>query len=169
MLANIKDNWRYLIFSFFIVSISAWFIEIFYSILFRFKFVLPGTLTGPWCPIYGITFLFLLICIDKKRSPILNFIIAFILAGIIEYLASYISEEIFNNVIWDYSNYLFNINGRICLRMSLIFASLGFSMIYYIESLLRQFYLYLGNKVNTIDFILTIFFICDILINIFFI
>ena len=60
----------------------------------------------------------------------------------VEYIASYISGEIFNNVIWDYSEYIFNINGRICLEMSLMFAALGLFIVYFIEPLIYKFYIY---------------------------
>ena len=37
-----------------------------------------------------------------------------------EYLTSYLMENIFNARWWDYSNKPFNINGRICLSNALL-------------------------------------------------
>lgn len=165
----IKRNWEYIVFSFYFVSICSWFIEILYSLIFRFKFVLPGTLSGPWCPVYGTTFIALLLFVNKKDSKVYNFVKIFVIATIIEYLASYISGEIFNNVIWDYTGKFLNINGRVCLGMSLIFAVMGYVMMYYIEPTLRRIYIMLGNKAKIFNVILVICFLLDIFINIFFI
>lgn len=166
----IKRYWEYLIFSFFFVSIGAWFLEILYSLIVRSKFVLPGgTLTGPWCPVYGITFLVALLFVNKKDNRIYNFIKIFLLATIVEYLASFISGEIFHNVIWDYSNRFMNINGRVCFEMSFLFGILGYFMMYTIEPWLRRVYIGLGNKVKVINSIFVLSFLLDIFINIFFI
>ena len=93
----------------------------------------------------------------------------FVIATIVEYLASYISGEIFNNVIWDYTGRFLNINGRVCLGMSLIFAIMGYLMMYYIEPVLRRIYIMLGDKAKMLDIILVSCFLLDIFINIFFI
>lgn len=169
MMKFIKKNWEYVIFSFFFVSISCWFIEILFSLIFRSKLVLPGTLSGPWCPVYGTTFLALLLFVSKKDDRIYNFVKIFVIATIVEYLASYISGEIFNNVIWDYTGRFLNINGRVCLDMSLIFAIMGYLMMYYIEPVLRRIYIMLGDKAKMLDIILVSCFLLDIFINIFFI
>lgn len=169
MIKFIKRNLEYIIFSFFCVSISAWFLEIVYSLITRNKFVLPGTLTGPWCPVYGTTFLVVLLLMNKKDNCIYNFIKIFLIATFIEYSASFISGEIFNNVIWDYSNRFININGRVCLEMSLIFGILGYIMMYTIEPWLRRKYIYLGNKIKIINIAFISLFLLDIFVNIFFI
>lgn len=165
----IKRYFDYLIFSFFTVSICAWLAEILYSLIVRSKLVLPGTLSGPWCPIYGVTFLLLLLLVDNKDNRLYNFIKIFIIASITEYVSSYISGEIFNNVIWDYSDRFLNINGRICLEMSLIFSILGYFMMYFLEPVLRRIYISIGRKVKIINIICISLFLLDILINIFFI
>ncbi len=159
----------YIIFSFFFTSIISWFIEIFYSFVLYNHLVFPGTLLGPWCPIYGVSFVLLLLCINKSKSPIYNYIKTFFVVSVVEYIASYISGEIFNNVIWDYSEYIFNINGRICLEMSLMFAALGLFIVYFIEPLIYKLYIKFDKFINFLNFIFTFFFILDIMINIFFV
>lgn len=161
--------WKYIIFSFFVISIGAWFLEILYSLVVREKFVLPGTLSGPWCPIYGTTFLILLFFVESKDSRIYNFVKIFVIASIVEYLSSFISGEIFHNVIWDYSNRFININGRICFGMSFLFGIMGYVMMYYIEPRIRRVFLFLNQKVTIFNILFTSLFILDIFINIFFI
>lgn len=167
MMKFLKRNYNYIIFSFFMVSIGSWFLEILFSLILKEKIVFPGTLSGPWCPIYGTTFLFLLLFIRKKDSKILNFIKVFVIATLIEYISSYISGEIFHHVIWDYTGYFLNINGRVCFEMSMLFGIMGYLMIYFIEPFLRRYYLKLGRKVTKINFLFLILFISDILVNIF--
>ena len=169
MIKFIKRHWDYLIFSFFCVSIAAWFLEILYSLVIRCKFVLPGTLAGPWCPVYGTTFLALLLFVQKKDNPVYNFVKILVIASIVEYLASFISGEIYHHVIWDYSDRFMNINGRICLGMSFLFTILGYIMIYYLEPWLRRIYVNLGRKVSKINLVFISCFLFDIFINIFFI
>lgn len=161
--------WKYIIFSFFVVSIGAWLLEILYSLVVRAKFVLPGTLSGPWCPVYGTTFLMLLLFIKRKDNPVCNFIKIFVIASIVEYLASFISDEIFHNVIWDYSHRFVNINGRVCFGMSFLFGILGYLMMYYVEPWVRRIFLFLDCKITVINFLFVTLFLLDILINIFFI
>ena len=169
MIKFVRRYYEYIIFSFFMVSISTWLLEIFYSLFFRGKLVLPGTLTGPWCPIYGTTFVLLLLFIHLKDHKLLNFIKIFLIATIVEYVSSYISGEIFHHVIWDYSARPFNINGRVCLEMSLLFSAMGYFMMYYLEPSLRRIYIHLGDRTKIWNLIFIIGFFSDILINIFFI
>lgn len=166
MFKYLKNNFAYMLFSFFFVSMNAWLLEIFYSFIFRSRFILPGVLYGPWCPIYGITFIVLMLIINKDDKKIHNIFKIFIVSIIAEYLASFISDKIFHNIIWDYSNYLFNINGRVCMHMSILFTLLGYIMLYYIEPLLRRIYNKLDKECNIINVELLCLFIFDIFLKI---
>ena len=63
-------------------------------------------------------------------------------------------EKLFNARWWDYSNFKFNLNGRICLRNSVLFGVLGLLLIYTInpfisnEVLLPSEALSYGDKIN---------------------
>ena len=166
MVKYLKKNFTYMLFSFFFVSIVAWLLEMLYSYIFRSKFILPGVLYGPWCPIYGFTFLVLMFITDKKDKSIHNVFKIFIVSIIIEYLASLISDKLFHNIIWDYSNYYFNINGRVCMHMSLLFTLLGYVMVYYIEPLLRKLYNKLDREANIIITLLFCLFVFDLSLKI---
>ena len=70
----------------------------------------------PLIPIYGFAALFIIIVADKVGySTWKIFIIGFLVASIVEYVCSYIQEKIFKTKSWDYSNFKFNLNGRINL------------------------------------------------------
>lgn len=169
MIKFIKRYYGYIIFSFFSISIGAWFLEMLFSLIVRSKFVLPGTLSGPWCQIYGVTFILLLLFLKKKDNVLYNFVKIFLIATVVEYISSFISGEIFHNVIWDYSGYFLNINGRVCFGMSFLFALLGSFMMYFIEPWLRRLYIKLGGVIKVFNIVCTILFISDIIVNIFWI
>ena len=164
----IKDNYKYLTFCFFVISILGWILELLYSLFLRGKLVNPGVLTGPWCQIYGVCFLLIIILVKKNHNKIYNIFKIFLIASLLEYISSYISDVFFNHIIWEYSNYPLNINGRICLHMSLIFTLFGYIMIYVINPFLSK--IYLKNKItyNKISLILSILFCLDIILNIIF-
>lgn len=91
------------------------------------KFVKTGFLYGPFSPIYGfgaLAIYFFEIYFGGLGLPI-KFIAYFFIPTGIEYLSSYGLEKIFNLRLWDYSRYHFNINGRICLRVSLTWLALA--------------------------------------------
>lgn len=166
MFSSIKRDFNYYVFSFFVVSIGMWILEILYSFIIRYKLVNPGFLFGPWCPIYGTGFLFCLLFINKKDNCILNFIKIFIVLGLVEFITSYLVELFTNKLIWNYSDYYFNINGRVCLHMTIIFAVIGYTIIYGIEPMMKK--LYNRVKVKYISYVALILFICDIIASCFF-
>lgn len=151
MISFIKENKDYLILSFFIVSIMCWIFEIFFSLIDRFKFVVPGAWYGPYCPIYGLAFIIILLVTQKKANLFVNGLKIFIAVSVVEYLISFISSEMFNNIIWDYHNEFLNINGRICLEMSLIFTLFGLVAIYLVDPALRRIYNDFNSKVKIIN------------------
>ena len=161
----IKNNYNYLLFSFFLVSIIFWFIEILYSLIFRNSFILPGAWYGPYCPIYGLTFILLLMVFNKNGNIILNIIKIALTVSIMEYVVSFISEKLFNNIIWDYSDKFLNLNGRICLEMSLIFTIAGLIMMYLFAPITEKIYKKHSNIIKYTNIILSIIMIIDIVIT----
>ena len=160
-----NKNYNYLLFSFFLVSIVFWFIEIIYSLIFRNTFVLPGAWYGPYCPIYGLTFVSLLFIFKKNGSFILNTIKIALTVTVMEYVISFISEKIFNNIIWDYSDKFLNLNGRICLEMSLAFTIAGLIMMYLFVPITEKLYKKHSNFIKYTNMILSIIMIIDIVIT----
>ena len=76
-----------------------------------------GLLFGPFIQVYGVGLVayYLVISNIKNKSYKKIFLITMLLGGIVEYLFSYFQEKWFGTVSWDYSNLLFNINGRTSL------------------------------------------------------
>ena len=163
-----KKGFCYYLYIFFSISIFAWILEILYSLIFRSKLVSPGVLIGPWCPIYGTCGLLFFIFTKKEDMLMLNFTKIFLAAAFIEYLFSYISEKLYNHIIWNYSKYMFNINGRICLHMTLLFTVMGLIFMYVIEPFLRKKYKSMEKVLNIVSVILLVLFILDWGVNIFY-
>ncbi|MGL4992266.1 MAG: putative ABC transporter permease [Sarcina sp.] len=121
---------------FFIYSFLGWCCEVVYCSDFsKREFINRGMLRGPICPIYGVGACILIFFIYKfKKNFLLVFILGMIIASIVEYIASFILEKIFNTRWWHYETYAFNLNGRICLLNSILFGILSIILIRYIHT-----------------------------------
>ena len=81
-----------------------------------------GFLNGFLCPIYGHGALLVLYCLHGGfKNPVLTFIFGAIVTSVLEYFTSWIMEKLFHMRWWDYSQYKFQINGRVCLLNSACF------------------------------------------------
>ena len=74
-----------------------------------------GLLFGPFIQVYGIGLIIYYLIIPHAKTNMQIFVGSMILGGVTEYLFSYFQERFFGTVSWDYSNLLFNINGRTSL------------------------------------------------------
>jgi len=141
--------------------------EVVYTFIRERKFVNRGFLKGPYCPIYGLGCVFLSIVLTNfNKNIFLLFIITFTLCFILEYMTSLVLEKIFHLRWWDYSNYKFNINGRVCLETILPFSIIGIIAIKYINPLLLEFIDSLSKYfLITISVVLICLFIFDLVIS----
>ena len=115
-----------LIMYFLIYAFLGWVLETFYGILVLGHFVKRGFLFGPLCPIYGFgAVIFILIFDGLKGHNVKKFFISMIVFSIFEFVASWILEMVFNLRWWDYSDAMFNIQGRICLSFSILWGLAG--------------------------------------------
>lgn len=86
------------------------------------KLVNRGFLFGPICPIYGVGFILITWLLSKYQNDlIILFLMGALITSAIEYYTSYVLELIFHNRWWDYSYRKDNVNGRICLKNSVLF------------------------------------------------
>ncbi len=115
------------IISYFVVySFLGWCIESLYKTVIEKKPINSGFLYGPCCPIYGFGALIMLIFLKNFSNNItLLFIVAFLVLSIWEYIVSWLLEKTFKTKYWDYSNYKFNVRGRVCLLNSCFWGILG--------------------------------------------
>ena len=126
-----------------------------------------GFLLGPYCPIYGVGavggYLFLSGYADE---PIALFTLAMVGATIIEYLTSYLMEKIFKARWWDYTKEPFNIEGRVCLKNSVLFGIMGLLFVYFVKPFYENAVtLVSDNTLIIMSIICSLIFITDMIVS----
>lgn len=150
-------------FSLFIIySFIGWTMEVVWNLFTDKKLVNRGFLIGPYCPIYGVGCLLLIILLGRfKSDPVLLFFMSIIVCSILEYSTSYIMEKLFKARWWDYSEYKFNLNGRICAATMIPFGILGVLVVYYLNPFVSKFvpfndiFFYITFILFTMDFVVS--------------
>ncbi len=115
---------------FMVYSLMGWVYE---SILTVFKdghWEKRGFLFGPICPIYGVGAVSISLIATYMPSQYVStnwkiFLISFVGSFVLEYVTSYVLEQLFHAVWWDYSSLPLNLHGRSSLPSSLIFGITG--------------------------------------------
>lgn len=152
---------------FIILSFCGYIAEVVYCSILCKRFVNRGFLFGPVCPIYGVGGLLIIILLNKYNSdPLIVFLVGMLITSVIEYYTSYLLEKLFHNKWWDYSNRKDSINGRVCLKNSLLFGIGSLAIIYIAYPLINKLLGYLSNRMIIIlGSILLIIFIIDIIFS----
>lgn len=123
-------TFEHLFFWFLIYSFIGWVYEsILVSILER-RLINRGFVNGPLCPIYGAGAVLFIVFLGRIDNPLIVFVLAMLGASIMEYFTSWAMEKMFHARWWDYSNFKFNLNGRICLIGAIVFGLLGLFVVY---------------------------------------
>ena len=153
---------------FVLYSFLGWLCETIYCSIGSKKFINRGFLNGPFCPIYGTGALLVIDVFMKYKDDLVAlFILSMVVTSVVEYITSYLLEKIFNLQLWDYSTYSFNLNGRVCLKNSLMFGVLSIAAVEVIHPAVESFL----NKLPywflvTFTGILVVYFICDVFITV---
>ena len=160
-------NFAKVVLLFFLGGIFGGLLEIGYQLVTSDHIVLGGFLYGPFRPIYGFGFL-IIYMIGKKvnKNPLLVFIVSFIVCSIFEYSVSYLLEVVFNKSWWNYENFYLNINGRICLMVSLFWGLLGLLFVNLLVPIYERVYEKLNQKFVCVFLIIsTIIYIVDSILS----
>lgn len=90
-----------------------------------------GFLNGPVCPVYGFGALVVILAFWWEPGiRVWNlFFSSMVLTCTLEYLTSWAMEKLFHARWWDYSQYRFNINGRVCLLGAVAFGAFSVLLI----------------------------------------
>ena len=129
-----------LIFSyFFIYAVIGWICEVIYCSIPQKRFINRGFLNGPYCPIYGVGAVIVIgILTPWVGNPIAVFFVGLIVTSVLEYFTSWAMEKLFHAKWWDYSKKKFNINGRVCLKNSLLFGLLCLVLMYGVHPFVKD-------------------------------
>lgn len=152
-----------IILMFFSAAIIGWIWEVGLHLFQYGSLVNRGALHGPWLPIYGWGSILLLILLKKTRkNPILTFILAMIICGIVEYGTAWYLETLKGIRYWDYEGYFLNLHGRICLEGLIAFGTGGCAFIYFAAPFLESCFKKIKPNIKIILCIfLIIFYIGD--------
>ena len=157
----------YILDFFLIYSFAGWVLESVYKTICTKKFVNSGFLYGVFCPIYGIGALIMYLFLSICNNPITVFLTGFVVLSVWEYIVSWGIEKIFHETYWDYSNYKFNINGRVCLLNSIFWGVLGVIFTYIVHPFVETQIIKINDIVSiVITVILLIIMLIDAIISI---
>lgn len=157
----------YLFYSFFIYSFLGWIYETTLVSVRSKRFVNRGFLNGAIIPIYGVGAVSVYVMLYPVRHNILLVYFAGLLvATIIEYITSYLMEVMFHAKWWDYSQYKFNISGRVCLQVSLFWGVLSILMTNVFQPIVDFIIKGLSNQFGRIGgYVLLILFLFDFILT----
>ena len=127
------------------------------------SFYMRGGNFLPWINIYAIGALFIyFLTFNKRKNPILVFLLSTLICGIIEYIGGWGLYTCFSGFrCWDYNTEILNfgnIGGFICLRSVLFFGLSSLLLIYVIV----PFCFYLANKMNRKIFLIISISLCSV-------
>ena len=140
--------WRILAY-FVVYSVAGFIIETIFGLLT--KGVLESRksfLYGPFCSIYGLGAVLMILPLQKyKKNNYTLFFAGFFIGSIIEYMVSLVGELIFHIKWWDYSDQMFNINGRICVLFSLFWGLLAIYLMSDVNPRIDKFIDFVKSKI----------------------
>ncbi len=153
---------------FVLYSFLGWIMESIFRSICEKKLINTGFLRGPFCPIYGIGSIIMIVFLKNfEKFPILLFFISIIVLTLWEYIVGVLLEKIFNTKYWDYSNHKFNFQGRICLTNSIYWGVLGVLFIKYIHPFIQSVVSQINTSLlNYIVAILFMIFLVDMITSI---
>lgn len=139
-------TWVDMVLYFFIYSFVGWAQETIQCSVREKRFVNRGFLNGPICPIYGCGALLILTALLPLQRGITNlwiavplvFLIGGLIASALEYFTSWLMEKLFHARWWDYSQQKCNLNGRICLWISIAWGVLAVVLVFLIQPLFEK-------------------------------
>ena len=147
---SMKEKLSRYFFYFMLYSIIGWIYEVFLEVMiYRWGYSNRGVLFGPYCVIYGVGALILLLSLQglKKRSirlgpvrstAVVLFVDIVAITTVVELIGSYIMEWITGGWMWDYHRFAFNFQGRIALNPSIRFGIGGMILFYGLQPLLER-------------------------------
>ena len=97
-----------------------------------------GFLTLPLLPIYGFSALGIVLLVTPYiHNPFFVFVAAVVVVSVIEYLTSVVLQYVFRVRLWDYTDWPYDLQGRISLFSSLGFGALGLMVAYVLQPALE--------------------------------
>lgn len=120
-------------------SFLGWVMETVAAAVKQRKFVNRGLINGPFCIIYGTAGVLMGIGLHEVEGLWL-FLGSVIYAASLEWIAGHLIERYYHERWWDYSNQRLNLDGYVCVSMSLLWGALGFACVKWVNRILAWVY-----------------------------
>ena len=176
MKLNIQKKLSEYFLYFMLYSIIGWIYEVFLEVfVYRWGFSNRGVLFGPYCIVYGVGAIVLILCLWKLKekricigkipvTPLLVFIGIVLITTAIELAASYIMESTHGEWLWDYRRFAFNFEVRIALNPSIRFGIGGMVFLYVLQPLFKKLTAKMSDRtLYMVSLILFILLIADVI------
>ena len=132
---------------FLVYSFLGWIVEVIFTFFVEGKLVNRGFLVGPLVPIWGTGAILITLGLKPDDSVFSLIISSAFIGTVLEYIVNYVMEKIFKVRWWDYSQFPFNINGRVCLITSCMFGIAGLLVIKVFNPLFIKLFLMINESV----------------------
>lgn len=120
------EGLMYWIAFFIIYSFLGWIVEVLHAYWERREWVNRGFIKGPFCPIYGVGALMLLMVLTPVEGNwLLLFILAVALITLLEFVTGLLLETLFGAKWWDYQDEKYHVKGYVCPKYSLLFGGMA--------------------------------------------
>jgi len=124
---------------FFTYSVLGWIRESLYVSTKEHQWINRGFLYGPWLPIYGFgAIIILFLTLPVRKNLIWIFLLGMTGATVLEYVTGDVMERLFHVRYWDYSKQPLNVNGHICLGVSLAWGVFSILLVHFLHSPVEQ-------------------------------
>lgn len=126
-----------------------------------------GVIYGPFNVIYGFgAAIMCWVLLRRKYNNYQIFGLSALLGGAVEYLLSFLQEVFTGTTSWDYSNQLFNLNGRTTIPIMLIWGLMGLVLVKIIYPFLSDLIEKIPTRIGTpLFWVLLVFMIFNCLIS----
>lgn len=134
---------------FFSYSFIGWILETVMAAVKQRKFVNRGMVNAPLCVLYGISATVITV-LGRDLRGFWLFVGSAVVATLFEWIAGHLIEKIYNERWWDYSGIKGNLDGYICVPMSLVWGILAMVMMYWGNGLLLRLFRWMPVLVTTV-------------------
>ena len=156
-----ESLWLFLAYSF-----LGWVFETTVAAIRRQHFYNRGVINGPFCLIYGCGGLTITI-FGGELHGIWLYIGSVIVATVVEWIAGHLIERWYHERWWDYSNIPLNLQGRICLPVSLFWGLLSVVMAEWIQPLMDQVVSQIPRRAGELaGYVIAVVFCSDIAVTV---
>lgn len=156
-----------------VFSFAGWLYETIENVLSFGGLYLRSALMLPWCPIYGIGGIIIVVIMTPllnrlgKRMPkpaliLVTIVALYVLTAAIELAGSYVCEAITGVVPWDYSHAWANFDGRIAPAYTVRFVVLGLIALFVVDPLVKRFVQTKPRAARIVAAVIVVLFVFDV-------